>query len=107
MCIENQLKELKEQIKQLSDSNEKTVIAVRDSVPPSISDVLTTISSSINGLHKKIDAIETTLTPIARRFNDTNGFLRVFLAVAKYAGGSAAIWYIFDLILDHIKHVNH
>jgi tetrahydromethanopterin S-methyltransferase subunit B len=103
MCIETQLEELKKQIQDLKDSNDKTIIATRDSVPSSISIVLMEVLESMKKLHAKIDIVEVKLEPIAEKFNDTKGFFKVFMAVAKYAGAMAAIWYALDLVLTHFK----
>jgi chaperonin cofactor prefoldin len=103
MCIEDKLEELKKQIQELKDSNDKTIIATRDSIPSSTSVVLMEVLESMKKLHAKIDTVETKLEPIAQKFDETKGFLKVFMAIAKYAGGSAAIWYVIDLVMTHFK----
>lgn len=80
----------------LLDKLDHCIISTRDSVPPSLSDVLVDIQKTLKEHGVKIDKMY-------NKFKMVDGFGGTILLLAKYAGAAAAIGFALRYFHEWIK----
>lgn len=82
--LERKLDDVLEYIKSSKDQEHHLLTIARDSVPDSLSQILT-------GFDKRLEALETKLDPIAKAFEKASGFKATLFLIASTVASLVAI----------------
>lgn len=106
--LENFKQEVDEKFKILLDRFDTCIISSRDSVPPSLSNVVMEMiaiqkdhTKQIGDLTTAFHQLSKEFKPVSEKFEMVNGFGGTFMLLAKYAGAGTAIYFAFKYLFNN------
>ena len=106
MCINDELKEIKKDLRSYHDQNQKIIIAASDNIPPSFSPILQGVVSTLVDVSKKLSDLvkynetqDQKTTLILNQVQKTNGRVtKIELWKAKLKGASSVLKGVWGIL---------